>query len=136
MRRFLTTALAAVTFAGAVAATTAPAQARDYRDYRRYDRHRGNDAGVAVAAGIAGLALGAALSSSGRARGYSDYDRGYYRDRYYGGGYYGGGYYGRSYYAPRAYAYAPPRYRTCEVRERSYDPYYDRSVMVTRRYPC
>src|SRR5687767_10631148 len=95
MRKLLTTALAAVTAAGAALATAAPAQAERYRHYRH---HRDNDDAVAAAilGGVAGLALGAALSSNGgRSRtyynGYSydprydGYRGGYYRDR----GYYG-----------------------------------------------
>lgn len=81
MRKILTGALATLTLAGALAAA-APASA--------HDRHRGNS-GAAVAAGIAGLAIGAALASGND--GYYYYDRPYYG----------------SYYAPRAYYYdAPP----------------------------
>ena len=71
----LTAALAAATLVGGVAAASdAAAQGR----YRRHD-----NTGAVVAAGIAGLALGAALSSGGRSYyapnyGYSDYNRPYY----------------------------------------------------------
>jgi hypothetical protein len=124
MRKFLTTAVAATTLAGAIAVTATPVEARDYgppRHYYRHHDHRGNDAGVAVAAGIVGLALGAALANSGDGRD-AYYDRGYYRS---------------GYYEPRGYySYEPPRYRTCVRRERTYDPYYGRSTEITRRYPC
>jgi len=107
---------------GASALTVAsPAMADDWR----YRRHGGGDeAGAAVAGGIIGLALGAAIASGSRDRYYDDgyyyrhrprtrvyvyesypryyggYDRPYYRHypRYYGG--YGNPYYGgyRGYY--------------------------------------
>jgi len=133
MRKILTTALAAVTAAGAVLATAAPAEAQRYRHYRH---HRDNDDAVAAAVlgGVAGLALGAALSNGGsRSRtyssGYYSYDprydsysrRGYYRD---------GGYYGRP------YAYDDRPYRTCISRERVWDPYIERRVTIERRYAC
>ncbi len=128
MRKFLTAGMAAVTLAGAVAATAGPAEARDHRHYRR-----GNDnTAAAVAAGIAGLAIGAALASSSR-------DNGAYSRSYYDRGYA----YAPRREAPYGYYYGPPRYydsgpgyRLCETRERMYDPYIDRPVMVTRRYPC
>ena len=79
-----------MTFGGAVAATAAPAQAREYRHYGGYDnryygRHRGNDTGVAIAAGVAGLALGAALASNGNGYSRGDASRGS------SSGYYAGG---------------------------------------------
>ncbi|MCB2048875.1 MAG: hypothetical protein KDE32_11705 [Novosphingobium sp.] len=108
-RAILAVALATVGLAGA---TTA--QARDgYRD-------RGDDAAIAIGAGIVGLAIGALLADRDdryyrdsrwysqrryvRVRGYPDYyyyypnnPRRYYRDRYYDRNY--GAYYsGRSYY--------------------------------------
>ena len=135
MRKFLSTAIAAVTAAGAVVATALPADARGY--YRQggyYHHHHGsNDAAVAVAAGIAGLAIGAALSSDGNHRGRSGYSSSYgysngysYDPRYdsYSGDYYDRG----GYYAPRD--------RVCITRERVWDPYIGRHVTVERRYPC
>ena len=110
MRKLLISGLAALTFATAVAPATG-AMARDYR-YYHYRHHRGGDDGAWVAAGIAGLALGAALASSSN-RGDRYYDdryyggRSYYRDSYYDNGYrgyYGRGYYGRGYYQPYAYS--------------------------------
>ena len=125
MKKVLTTALAALTLGGAVVATAAPAQAQRYdRGYngghRHYDRGRHNDHGDALAAGVVGLALGAALASSGGGRGYSSYGSSYY-DR------------------PAAYGYYDsPRYayRTCISQERVYDPYIGRRVLIERRYAC
>ena len=134
MRKFLTSGMAAVLAVGAVLATAGPANA----DRRHYRHHRGggdDEVAAAILGGVAGLALGAALSSgSRRDRGYYYYDngyrydprydgysRGYYRDDYYRGGYYGG----------RRYAD-----RTCITRDRVYDPYIGRRVTIERRYRC
>lgn len=97
-------ALGAV-LAATVVGASSPAEARD----RRY---RNNDAGVAIGAGVLGLALGAAIAS----------DR---RDRYYDDGYY----YERRYYRPypryRTYYYGPPpRYYRYDRRWRGGDRYY------------
>lgn len=133
MRKFLTSALAVVTFSGAVLAFAAPAEARD----RYYRHHRGGSdkAAVAAVAGIAGLAIGAAIAGSNNDRRSYPQSYGYstgYRydprdDGYYGGGYYDGGY-------AQPYRYAPPR--VCIARDRVYDPYIGRRVTVERRYPC
>ena len=99
---------------GATALTTfaVPAEAQ------RYYRHRHHDhTGTAVVAGIAGLAIGAALASNDRRY---DYDRRYYRDH----GYYPyDGYYYRDNY--RRYR----GYETCYVR-RHWDPYLHRRVKI------
>lgn len=124
MRKLISTALAAVTFAGAVAVSAAPAQARGHGggyygggySHGDYYRHGDNDTGTAVAAGVVGLALGAALASSGNHGGY------YARPAAYG-------YYG--YYDGPRY-----RYRTCESTERVWDPYIGRHVLVTHRFAC
>jgi len=103
IRNFRNAAFVAALALGATGlATTAEARDR-YRD-------RGDDAALAIGAGIIGLAVGAAIAS--------DRDRGY--DRYHDGGYYGPrrGYaaygYPRSYYPayPRGYYYdrAPRRF--------------------------
>jgi hypothetical protein len=124
MKKMLTAALAALTFGGAVAASTTPAQAQRYGHYGyRYYGHHHDNTGAAVAAGVVGLALGAAIVGS------SDGRRGYYNDGYYER---------RAYYAPQPYYGRPyyDAYRSCESREWGYDPYTDRRVMVTRRYAC
>ena len=77
----------------------APAQARD--GYYRGHHGGGDDAAIAIGAGVVGLALGAAIASNGRDRDYY-YDDGYYYPR-------------RTYYRtyPRYYSYnyEYPRYR-------------------------
>ena len=125
MRKSLTVAMAALTFGGAIAATAAPAQARPHGYYNNgyYGHHHGNDAGVAVAAGVVGLALGAAIASNGRPAGYNN-------------GYYGGRayaydpYYGDRYYAPRYVQ------RTCESQRWVWDPYIQQRVLVRSAYRC
>ena len=89
MLKSLKTTVAAGLATLALAAT--PAQARD--DYYRGHDRGGEDAAIAIGAGVVGLALGAALASGNRDRDYyydDDYDqpRGYYYrsyPRYYGG---------------------------------------------------
>jgi hypothetical protein len=115
MRKALTAALAAITLGGAVCATAAPAEAQHYRGgYGHYygGHYRHGDGGAAVAAGVVGLALGAALASN---HGY--YDRGYY-----------GG--------PAYYDYGYPAYRTCETTRWVWDPYIGRRVPVREAYAC
>lgn len=121
MRKFIAAGLAGLLAAGTLV-TSAEAHDRRYRH-----SHRNND-GAAVAAGIAGLAIGAALASNGRDR---HYDRRYDDRRYYGGGYYRNGYYDRRYYAPPRYAYGyAPRYRErCRTITR-WDPYYGQRIRV------
>lgn len=100
---------------------TAVAPTAEAQRYRRY--HRDNT-GTAIVAGIAGLAIGAALASDRGGYGYYDrrydYDRRFYRNR----GYYpSDGYYYRDYQR---------RYRgwdRCHVR-RVWDPYIGRRVAV------
>lgn len=121
MRKILTAAVAALTVAGGMAASVTTAEARPYN----HRHHRGNDHGDAVVAGIAGLAIGAALAGS------SNRDRGYYRGGYYAprSGYapdrYDRRYYRSEYYAPR-YAY-----RECRT-VRVWDPYYRRTIRERR----
>lgn len=134
MKKFLTGAMAAVTLAGSLAATSA--QAEPYR----YRRDNDNDAAAAaIVGGVVGLALGAAIAGNNNKDRGRYYDNGYYDNRYYGRSYYNQGYYDRGYdrrYArPYAYGYgyAP---RVCTSRERVYDPYIGRRVTVQRRYAC
>lgn len=84
MRKIIATGLAAATLLGSLTmGSTASAQ------YRHHDHDR---AGAAVAAGIAGLAVGAAIAGSHPRYYYDDYDDGYYRPYGY-------------YYAPRCRSY-------------------------------
>ncbi len=109
MRTLLTKAGLGMTLAATALTAAAPADAQWRRGYHR---DRGGNAGTAVVAGIAGIAIGAALASNGRDR---------YRDRYYADR----GYYPNDgYYADRY-----RDYRRCWV-ERRYDPYYDQTVRV------
>ena len=121
MRKFLTSTLAALIFGGAIAATALPSQAGSYR-HRGHHKH--NDAtAAAIIAGIAGLAIGAAIVGSYNDR--RDYrTRGYYDPHY------------RYRYKP-GYAHARRHsYHICIRRERVWDPYADRVVMVERTFPC
>ena len=128
MRKILAASVAALTFAGAVAAT-APAEARPYGHYRYYHRHHDNDAGVAIAAGVVGLALGAALASDSGRSGY--YNRGYYSRPYYDG------YYGRPYYGGYGgYGAYDGGYAVCTSRRLVWDPYIRRRVEIVDRYAC
>jgi len=118
MNKFMQKAGLGVALAATALTAAAPAEAQRYRRYYH------NDAGPAIVAGIAGLAVGAALASSAdrdryyRARGYDPYyDDNYYRvHRYYpDDGYY-------------AYSYRQ-RYPYCFT-ERRWDPYWGRPVLV------
>lgn len=148
MNKILTAAVAALTIAGSVAAVAGPAQAEPYRYSNRHKSNNNNDAGIAIAAGIVGLAIGAAVASSGSNRRNSSYyyDNGYqqqgyggaYGNSYYGNGYqqpyYSGGYNNAPYsYGQDRYAYAP---RVCTSRERVYDRYSGRPSTITRQYAC
>ncbi|HWA21517.1 MAG TPA: hypothetical protein VG735_03870 [Caulobacterales bacterium] len=113
MKKLIAGALAAVTMA---AVTIPTADARPYRDGGRYYSygHRYNGHGDAVAAGIAGLAIGAIIGSASSQPRYYDTPRGYY--------------------APPPRAYYEPRY--CSTRDWAWDPYLRRNVLVERSYPC
>src|SRR5688572_11869345 len=120
MRKILTAGLTAVIAAGAVMATAGPANADRYR--RHYHRDNDDEVAAAILGGVAGLALGAALSNGSRSR---YYDNGYYYDR------------GPRYrYSPRydSYYSGGYGYRTCITRDRVYDPYIGRRVTIERRY--
>jgi hypothetical protein len=121
MRNLFRKSIAGLALASTVALTAAPA---DAQRYRRYHRHHGDDAALAIGAGIIGLGLGAAISSNRGYYGNGYYDRGYYGRGYYGDGYYNRGYYARPYYGRgRYYGYH------CATR-RVWDGYYGRWVRV------
>lgn len=127
MSKALTAAMAAVILGSAICATAAPAEAHDYHGgYSRGGSHRhGNSTGTAIAAGVVGLALGAALASSNRGAG-----QGYAHDFSYGRSDYGG--YG---YQARDYAYQPA-YRVCDATHWVWDPYIRRNVLMHSTYAC
>lgn len=171
MRKTLAAGVAAITFGGAIATAALPSVAaaqswrgdHGWRGGHRGDwgRHRDRDnTGAAIIAGIAGLAIGAALASSGnRHDRYGDYGygrRGYGYDRGYGYRYDRGYGYGRGYaygypqygYSPYSHGYAAPyahggygaygygRPRACVSRHWVWDPYLGHRVPVTRRHAC
>lgn len=126
MNKLLTKAVSRTVLGATLAATAlaaaAPADAQRYR----YDRHR-DRGGTAVVAGIAGLAIGAALASNANDRGYRD---SWYRDRGYRYDYDDYYYRSRGYYPTDGYyAYRYRDYAQCRT-ERRYDPYYGRRVRV------
>jgi len=118
MRKTLTAALAALTLGGAISATVATgADARPYGyggygyGYHGGYRHGGGN-GAAIVAGVAGLAIGAALASD--------------HPRYYGGPAY---YYG----PPAPYYYGPA---TCYATRWIWDPYVGHQVPQRYAYAC
>jgi hypothetical protein len=104
MGKIFTVSAATLALVGTTIAAAAPADAQRWRGRGYYGggyrgHYHGNRTGVAIGAGILGLAAGAAIASN--------------RGGYYGGpAYYGGGYYdyGPGYYAPPPPAYYAPRY--------------------------
>lgn len=111
MKPLLTRATLALALGATALTASVPASAQRYGG-----GHRGHDnSGVAIVAGIAGLAIGAAIASSGNHRrdGYYEqgYDNGPGYDQYryeqypqvYDNGYYQQGYYQQGYYADRGY---------------------------------
>jgi hypothetical protein len=112
MKKIITGAMAALTLGSA--AIAGPASARGWYGY-----HHDNDAGAAIAGGLVGLALGAAIASSSHPH--------YYGDYYEGG--YGAPYYGPAYYGP-AYGGACVGHRTV------WDPYRGGYRVRTFRYAC
>jgi hypothetical protein len=118
-------ALPAGALAGLRRTDEGPAEAQHYRGGYgghyygggRYYGHGRDNGGAAIAAGVVGLALGAALASNNH-------------------GYYGHNYYSRSYYAPDYYDYDYPAYQTCVTTRWVWDPYIGRRVPVRERYAC
>ena len=139
MTKLMKTSLAALTAISAIAATATPAAAEGRwghdggwnRGGDRWEHRGGGDAGALIAGGIAGLALGAALSSH-----HDGYGGGYgYGRSGYGYGYGYGDHYGYGYgYGDRYRDY--DGYRTCYTRRTVWDPYYGDYVVRPVRYPC
>ena len=136
MNKILTAGIAALTLVGTTAASVTPAAAQSYRygygGYGGYSgyryHHRGDTTGAAIAGGLAGLALGAAIAGNHNDR--------YYGHRYYGGGYYGGGYYGGGYYSPGYYDDYGGGYAVCTGRRTIWDPYIGGYVVQRYNYAC
>jgi len=122
MTNFVKKAGLGVALAATALTSAVPAEAQRYRHYRGHD----DGTGTAIVAGIAGLAIGAAIASGNN----RDRDR-YYRQRGYDP-YYDDGYYRSHGYYPNdgyyAYNYRQ-RYRHCYT-ERRWDPYWGRGVRV------
>jgi len=116
MRKTITAALAALTIGGALAAAAAPASAEGWHGggwghgWHGGGGWRGDDAGLAIVAGVTGLALGAALADD--------------HPRYYGG-----------YYPAPGYYYGGP-YGTCYGRREVWDPYLGRYIVQRYAYGC
>jgi len=110
MKKIITSAVVGLTLGSA--AIAGPASARGYYGYH----HDG--AGVAIGAGLLGLAVGAAIASSS----HPHYDGGYYGAPYYGPAY--GGYYGPAYGG------------VCVGRRTVWDPYFGGYRVRTFRYAC
>ena len=114
-----------------VTMAAAPAEARD-----SWGRHRGggDDAAIAIAAGIAGLAIGAAVSNRNQGRYYDDrYDRDSsyyprYRENYYYNSYpqYNGYYYNNYDRGYRNYDRYDRHERKHDRYERKHDRWHDR----------
>lgn len=117
MNAFLTKAVLGAALAATSLTAAVPAEAQRYRE------SHGGDAGVAIIAGIAGLAIGAAIAS-----GNNNHNR-YYREQPY------------QYNSPNYNQYNDDRrynsynndngynYQNCRI-EKRYDPYQDRNVRV------
>ena len=116
MKKFLIAAASLATLAAPMAASAQPYghggynQAQRGGDYGRgYERHDGN-AGAAVAAGLFGLVLGAALASNS----HPEYDRSYDRS------------YGRSYGYDQPYEYRTGYNTYCRTETQAYRGWHGR----------
>ncbi|NIJ08844.1 hypothetical protein FHS31_002468 [Sphingomonas vulcanisoli] len=92
MRKFITSALAGLALASSAIGVAAPADAQRFHGgggYRGgwHGGYRGGWGGGAVAAGIIGLGVGAAIASRPYYGGYKGYAPGYYYDDPYAYGY-------------------------------------------------
>jgi hypothetical protein len=130
MKTLLKKAGLGVALAATALTAAAPAEAQRYRGgyYPRYHHYHGrSSAGSALAAGVVGVVLGAALASSANDRRYRER---YYRDRGYDYDYDDRYYRERGYYPSDGY-YAD-RYRDYGRcwNERRFDPYYGYPVRV------
>ena len=121
MKTMITKAVLGLTLGATALTAAAPAEAQRYR-------HRDRDnTGTAIAAGIAGVVIGAAIAGSSRDR----YDDRRYRD-YRGYDRYDGYYRQRGYYPRQSYYYRDyerRNWRGCTIR-RVYDPYLGHRVKV------
>ena len=144
MNKTLKAGLVALLATGSIAASAAPVSAHDEQGYGgSYGYHHDNSTGAAIAGGLIGLAIGAALSSSrhGDYRSGS-YGNGYYRSYGYGSGSgYGYGGYGTSYGGDGDGGYGSGYggdygYRQCVARQTIWDPYYGGYVVRRVRYAC
>lgn len=150
MKTIIKSGLAAMTAAASLVAAAEPASAHEWGD-GYYGYQHDNSTGAAIVGGVIGLALGAALASSGNHSGY--YSSGYgYAPSYGGyGGYssypgygYGNGYgssgYG-DYYGSSGYGgyngYSPRySYRQCISRRSVWNPYYGGYTVERYQYAC
>lgn len=110
MKTLIGKAAMIATLAASTLSFAVPAEARDHY---RHHRGGGDDAAIAIGAGLIGLAIGAAIASDHNDR-YDD--RGYYYDSY---PRYRGGYYYDSY--PRYHTYRYDAYRGDWRRDRYRD---------------
>ena len=147
MNRYLTGTMAALIMGASALAGAGPAAAHDHHGYGGggygYEHHGdGNGVGLAIAGGLLGLAVGAALAGHSNSGGqYGDYyegpspysEYGGYPYSQYGrsyGGSYGGSYGDQSYYESDRYE------RQCIRRTQIWDGYRDRYVVRQVRYAC
>lgn len=129
MKKLITRTGLALALGATAIVASAPAQAQRYNGRGSY-HGRDNGAGTAIVAGIAGLAIGAAIASSSRrsdrdvyARdSYQEYPQAYYQDGYDRNDY-------RSYDRDSYRAYDRGYARDCTVR-RAWDRYSGREVRV------